>query len=99
MTDKSSNLLKSSRTHVRNAPKPTPTPTVVEIKQLSLVADTISDLVGSFMSYDRQEDEELPVGVIENLMEKGLLTEDAIVDSFSESLSSYLANNLGEPTE
>lgn len=43
---------------------------------------TIDDLVGSFLYYDRKEDEELPRGEIEAAVKAGEITVDEIVERF-----------------
>ncbi len=55
-----------------------------EIKKL--IGDTIDDLVGGFLYYDRLEDEELEQGVIEAAIEDGVITEEEIVEMFRASL-------------
>lgn len=47
-----------------------------------LIFDTTSDLVGKFLYYDRQEDEDLPVGAIERAIKDGEITVDEIVGYF-----------------
>ncbi len=51
-----------------------------------IVKDTISDLVGNFLYYDRGEDEELPRGEIEEAVEKKEITIQEIVEQFDEEL-------------
>ena len=47
---------------------------------------TVEDLVGSFMYYDRKEDEELGRGEIEAAIKNKDITVDDIVDQFRSSL-------------
>lgn len=47
-----------------------------------LLANTITDMVSNFLYYDRKEDEEMPVGFIENEIRSGRLTVEEIVDKF-----------------
>lgn len=44
------------------------------------------DLVGAFLIYDRKEDEDLPVGKIEQYVRNGYITADEIVDQFRKEL-------------
>jgi len=53
---------------------------------------TISDLVGSFLYYDRKEDEELGRGEIEKCIESGDITVDEIVNEFKLGLENYFEN-------
>jgi len=50
------------------------------------ILDTVSDLAGRFLYYDRKEDEELPVGAIEKAITAGEITEDEIVQHFRETM-------------
>jgi len=54
------------------------------------ILNTVTDLVGSFMYYDRKEDEELPNGAIETAIENGVITIDEIVDKFKTTLKESL---------
>ncbi len=56
-----------------------------------LIQATLSDLVASFLHYDRKEDEELPYGVIEAAVMDGVFTEDQIIAYFRQEL----INGLG----
>ena len=47
-----------------------------------LILDTVSDLVGRFLYYDRKEDESLPRGSIDNAVSTGEITEAEIVEAF-----------------
>jgi hypothetical protein len=47
------------------------------------VLDTVTDLVSSFLYYDRKDDEELPRGRIDELLESGELTVQAMVERFA----------------
>jgi len=46
----------------------------------------IEDVVSNLLYYDRKEDESLPVGVIEQAIEDGVLTVDDIVEKFKQEL-------------
>jgi len=46
------------------------------------LVNTIDDLVSDFLYYDRKEDEELGVGVIEKMIADKEVTVDEIVDRF-----------------
>jgi hypothetical protein len=47
-----------------------------------LILDTISDLVKDFIYYDRKEDEDLPVGSIEDVIRAGQITINEMVGQF-----------------
>lgn len=51
------------------------------------ISGTVSDLVGSFLYYDRKEDEELPRGVIEADIASGDTSIDEIVELFKAELT------------
>ncbi len=48
----------------------------------SIIEDTVKDAVTNFMYYDRKEDQELPVGAIEESIRSGAVSTDWIVDRF-----------------
>ncbi len=50
------------------------------------ILNTISDLAGSFLYYDRKEDESLPRGVIEKAVKDGVITIDEMVAEFRKHL-------------
>jgi hypothetical protein len=60
-----------------------------ELKEI--IEGTISDLVSGFLYYDRKEDEELPRGEIERLLDEGVITAEWIVEKFAEKLREYLS--------
>ena len=49
--------------------------------------DEIEDLVSNFLYYDRQEDEDLPVGVIEDMVKNQEITLGEIVDHFGYTMA------------
>ncbi len=49
------------------------------------------DLVGSFLYYDRKEDEDLPAGAIEAAIAAGEVTADEIADKFRSALGEGFA--------
>lgn len=51
-----------------------------------ILADTVADLVGQLLYYDRKEDEELPRGAIEAMIDKGVVTREEIVELFKVEL-------------
>lgn len=51
-----------------------------------IIIDTITDLVGSFLYYDRKEDQSLPRGKIEKAIEDGIISKEEIVQIFQEEL-------------
>lgn len=50
------------------------------------ILDTISDLVVNFTYYDRKEDEELTIYMLEESVENGWITLDEIVEQFKSDL-------------
>lgn len=56
----------------------------------AVVLDTLSDLVGQFLYYDRKEDEDLPTGAIEKMIDKGQITVDELVEVFKTELTKGL---------
>lgn len=46
------------------------------------ILDIVNDLAGSFLYYDRKEDEDMPVGEIEATIKAGEITIDEIVAEF-----------------
>jgi hypothetical protein len=51
-----------------------------------LILNTVEDVVASLMFYDRKEDEELPVGAIEEAIAAGEITVTEMVDCFRSCL-------------
>ena len=51
-----------------------------------LILNIVDDLIGTFLYYDRQEDEDLPKGVIEASLKNNEITIDEIVDRFKQKL-------------
>ena len=47
-----------------------------------LILNTVEDLVSSFLYYDRKDDEDLPMNVIETAIQNGEITIEEIVDRF-----------------
>lgn len=56
------------------------------LTQKELVLNTVVDLVSNFLYYDRKEDEDLPRGVIDDLVKNGIVTVDEIVTLFKQKL-------------
>ena len=54
------------------------------------VLDTIDDGVSRLLYYDRKEDEDLPVGAIDEMVQNGEITIDEMVEKFSEVLRKNL---------
>lgn len=50
------------------------------------IENAVSDLVGSFIYYDRKEDENLPRGAIQEAIEAGEITPEEIVERFKNVL-------------
>lgn len=57
------------------------------------IKNLISDVVADFLYYDRKEDDELPVGKIEELIEQGELEVWEIVETFKQELEEGLRND------
>jgi len=55
-----------------------------------VIKGTVSDLVVSFLAYDRREDEDLPYGAIEEAVKNGVITADEIASHFAEELKNNL---------
>jgi len=51
-----------------------------------IIIDTIADMVADLLFYDRKEDEELPIGAIEEAIENGVISINKIVEVFREKL-------------
>ena len=58
-------------------------------RELELVKGTISDLVLTFFTYGRREDEELTPEVLERLLESGELNGEDIVRMFTEAVDGW----------
>lgn len=54
------------------------------------LAATISDLVKDLLVYDRREDEQLPEGRIEDMIARGEVTIEQMVDCFRRGLEEEL---------
>ncbi len=54
------------------------------------VRDCVTDLVSNFLYYDRKEDEQLPRGAIQDMIECGMLTKEQIVQWFADELGKTL---------
>lgn len=63
--------------------------------QRDIVFDLISDQISKFLYYDRKEDEELPVGAIEQMVARGDISTEEIVDAFASRLRGHLAPRKG----
>jgi hypothetical protein len=60
----------------------------VETKRLNeLIDNYIADMVIDFLHYDRNEDDDLPLDLIENSVKAGTLTIDEMVESFRKYLT------------
>lgn len=56
-----------------------------------IIRDTVSDLVSDFLYYDRKEDDDLPMGAIQEAIKVGELTADDIIDDFRIALTKGLS--------
>lgn len=54
------------------------------------IEDTASDTMSRFIYYDRKEDEDLPVGHIEEAVKNGEISIDEIMSIFKKSLEAQL---------
>jgi len=54
------------------------------------IDNTIDDLVGKFLYYDRKEDENLPPGEIEREVSMGTISVDYIIERFAEGVRNHL---------
>jgi hypothetical protein len=52
----------------------------------------VEDLVVDFLYYDRKEDEDLPMGAIEQALASGEITKQEIVDRFDKKLDECLSS-------
>lgn len=55
-----------------------------------IIFDTVTDMVSKFLYYDRKEDDELPVGAIDQAIKDGVITVNEIVDEFRNQLNKGL---------
>lgn len=62
----------------------------MDAKRLQTIKDTVSDLVGRLLYYDRKEDEDLPRGAIEDAIRDSDISEAEIVDLFAQELGKGL---------
>ena len=62
------------------------------------VLNSAIDWVGKLLYYDRKEDDELPVGAIEDALASGEIEESDIVDAFAKELREKLAEGRLEKT-
>ena len=51
-----------------------------------LIMKTLVDMVSKLMYYDRKEDEELPLGAIEDAVERGVITHTEMMAKFYEEI-------------
>ena len=51
-----------------------------------IIFGSVEDLVSNFLYYDRKEDEDLPVGKIEELIEDKTISIDELVERFRQAL-------------
>ena len=48
----------------------------------AVILGTVEDLVSNFLYYDRKEDEDLPIGAIEDAVKRGVVSVEDIVAQF-----------------
>jgi len=56
------------------------------MEDIKLIENAVEDLVSNLMYYDRKEDEDLPRGKIEEMVEQGLISYDIISEIFKREL-------------
>lgn len=52
------------------------------------IIGTIGDMVSDLLYYNRKEDEDLPVGAIEQAVKDGVITVEELVECFKEEIES-----------
>ena len=60
------------------------------MKKKDIALNTLSDLVADYLYYDRKDDEDLPRGAIQTLIEEGDLKVEIIVAHFKKILIEFL---------
>lgn len=55
-----------------------------------LILDAVSDLVYDFLVYDREDDEELPRGSIQDAIKNGKITTDEIIEKFRQQFNQQI---------
>lgn len=63
----------------------------MSVKTKQLILATINDLIADFLYYDRKEDEELPIGAINEAVRADVISIGEIVDHFRSELHKGLA--------
>lgn len=63
---------------------------MTEDEYRDLVYGTVCDLVADLLYYDRKEDEDLPRGKIEELVERGTVSERDIIGWFKDELYQWI---------
>lgn len=58
--------------------------------KVKIIENTISDLLSGFLHYDRKEDEDLPVGSIEEEIKSGRIERREIIYMFTKELKELL---------
>ena len=58
------------------------------------ILSRIEDLISGFLYYDRKEDEEVGLGVIEAMVQRGEITIDEMVGQFRQSLEKRIEESL-----
>jgi hypothetical protein len=58
----------------------------------AMIFATVDDLVSDFLFYDRKEDEELPLGAIQEALLSGEIQEREIVECFARKLREALGS-------
>lgn len=59
---------------------------LLKVERIKLLKATISDVVADFIYYDRKEDEDLPRDAIEEMIERGDVTVEWIIEEFKTCL-------------
>jgi len=64
---------------------------------ISDIEDRIEDLVSNLLTHDRECDEDVPEGAIEDVIRKGIITKGQIVKKFEEALETAIGGIKPEP--
>ncbi len=70
----------------------------VSKEKRELLQATIDDSVSNLLYYNRKEDDELPLGAIEELVSKGEVTITEMIEWFAEPLRRHLTKATGRKT-
>lgn len=63
------------------------------------IKNTISDTISNLLYYDRKEDEELPIGKIEECIYEDIISIDCICENIRNQISCSVLKYLGDKNE